>query len=110
MTSLLFRALKRLVQHTVQTARASELPARQIANIANGAARSGRNELLSMLSAAWVEAAEQSMGNFNSQGLANTAWAFATASQEDASCFAALATAAKQRLGDFNSQELVNTA
>ena len=50
------------------------------------------------------------MGDFHAQVLANTAWAFATASQDDASLFAALATAAKQRLGDFNSQHLVNTA
>ena len=55
-------------------------------------------------------AAEQRMGDFNSQGLANAAWAFATADQSDASMFAALATAAKQHMGDFNSQGLANVA
>ena len=44
------------------------------------------------------------------QDLANTAWAFATASQSDAQLFAALARAAERRLGDFNVQELANTA
>ena len=50
------------------------------------------------------------MGDFNSQNLANTAWAFATASQKDLSLFAALAIAAQRRLGDFNPQGLANTA
>ena len=50
------------------------------------------------------------MSNCNPQELANTAWAFATASQSDASLFAALATAAEQRMGDFNPQALTNTA
>ena len=50
------------------------------------------------------------MGNFNSQGLANAAWAFAKADQSDASLFAALAAAAEQRMGNFNSQELANAA
>ena len=53
-------------------------------------------------------AAKQRMGDFNSQDLANAAWAFARASQGDVSIFAALATAAEQRMGDFNSQELAN--
>ena len=39
--------------------------------------------------------AEQRMGNFNAQGLANTAWAFATAGQTDAQLFAALAREAE---------------
>ena len=47
-----------------------------------------------LLFAALATAAEQRMGNFNSQILANAAWAFATAHQSDASLFAALATAA----------------
>ena len=55
-------------------------------------------------------AAEQRMSDFNSQNLANAAWAFATADQSDASLFAALATAAEQRMGDFNSQGLANAA
>ena len=44
------------------------------------------------------------------QSLANTAWAFATASQQDAQLFAVLARAAELRLGDFNEQDLANAA
>ena len=41
------------------------------------------------------------MGDFNLQELANTAWASATAGQNDALLFAALATAAERRMGDY---------
>ena len=41
------------------------------------------------------------VGDFSVQGLANTAWAFATASSSDAQLFAALARAAELRLGDL---------
>ena len=44
------------------------------------------------------------------QDLANTAWAFATASQQDARLFAALERLAELHLGDFSVQELANTA
>ena len=50
------------------------------------------------------------VGDFNVQGLANTAWAFATASSSDAQVFAALARAAELRLSDFSVQALANTA
>ena len=50
------------------------------------------------------------MGDFKAQNLANTAWAFATAGQNDALLFAALATAAERRMGNFNVQNLTNTA
>ena len=50
------------------------------------------------------------MGDFNVQELANTAWAFATASQPDAQLFAALARAAELCLGDFKVQDLASTA
>ena len=46
-------------------------------------------------------AAEQRMGDFKPQELANTAWAFATLGQADARLFAALATEAERRVGDF---------
>ena len=60
--------------------------------------------------AALAAAAEWVIGAFNSQGLANAAWAFATADQSDASMFAALATVAEQHMGDFDSQGLANAA
>ena len=50
------------------------------------------------------------MGDFNVQNLANTAWALATAGQNDVLLFAALATAAERRMGDFKAQNLANTA
>ena len=46
----------------------------------------------------------------NVQNLANTAWAFATASQQDAQLFAALARVSELRLGDFDVRYLANTA
>ena len=55
-------------------------------------------------------AAEQHLGDFNGQDLANTAWAFAMASLLDIQLFAALVRAAEWRLGDFNVQNLVNTS
>ena len=99
-----------LVQHTAQAARAGELSARQLASTANGAVHSGRDRCLSTLFAALATAAEQHMGDFNEQSLANTAWAFATAGQNDALLLAALATAAERRMDDFKVQELANTA
>ena len=50
------------------------------------------------------------MDDFNVQALANTAWAFATAGQNDALLFAALTTATERRMDDFKVQELANTA
>ena len=73
-------------------------------------ARSGRDELLSTLPSALATAAERRMGELSSQELANTAWAFATAGQEDASLFAASATAAQQRMSNFSPQGLCSTA
>ena len=50
------------------------------------------------------------MDQFKAQGLANTAWAFATVGEPDVQLFAALARAAELRLGDFKVQDLANTA
>ena len=50
------------------------------------------------------------MNDFKPQELTNTAWAFATAVQQDVSLFAVLATAAQPRMGDFKAQELANIA
>ena len=54
--------------------------------------------------------AEGHAGDFSQQGLANTAWAFATVGQSDVQLFMALAKEAEQRVGDFNVQDLANTA
>ena len=50
------------------------------------------------------------MADFNTQNLANTAWAFATASQPVAQLFTKLAKSAERRMADFNAQDLANTA
>ena len=50
------------------------------------------------------------MRDFNSQNLANTAWAFATVSHKDERLFSMLAAAAERRMMDFNPQNLANTA
>jgi len=50
------------------------------------------------------------MGEFNAQGLANTAWAFATVGQQDAQLFIAMAMATERCLDEFNAQNLANTA
>ena len=58
---------------------------------------------------AFARVAEWHIGNFNTQNLANTAWAFAKVVQLDAPLFIALARAAERRVGE-NPQELANTA
>ena len=60
-----------------------------------------------MLLAALATSAKQRMGDFNSQGLANVAWAFATESQNDASLFAAVAITAEQWMGSFSPADLL---
>eukprot|EP00746_Dinoflagellata_sp_MGD_P148845 gnl/MRDRNA2_/MRDRNA2_80993_c1_seq1.p1 gnl/MRDRNA2_/MRDRNA2_80993_c1~~gnl/MRDRNA2_/MRDRNA2_80993_c1_seq1.p1 ORF type:complete len:117 (+),score=27.19 gnl/MRDRNA2_/MRDRNA2_80993_c1_seq1:447-797(+) len=70
------------------------------------------------LFAALAVVTQRHMKDFKSQGLANTAWAFAAASQYDVLMFALLATAAEQVMGaragkdgmhEVNTQELTNT-
>ena len=51
--------------------------------------------------AALARVGELRLGDFKVQDLANTAWAFATVSQQDAQLFAALARTAELRLGNF---------
>ena len=50
------------------------------------------------------------MMDFNSQHLANAAWAFATVGHKDECLFSTLAAAAERRMMDLNSQNLANTA
>ena len=56
--------------------------------------------------------AEQRVGEFNEQDLANTAWALAVATvgQPRAQLFMALARMAERRVGEFKAQALANTA
>ena len=65
-------------------------------------------ELLDGLS----EEAQGRLRDFDLQGLANTAWAFATAGHAAPALFDAIAEEAQrnERLRDFDSQSLINTA
>ena len=63
-----------------------------------------------MLFAALAREAERCLIEFNEQGLANTAWAFATVNQSDERLFTALAEAAEQRVSEFKAQGLTNAA
>ena len=102
--------LELLVWHTIRKAMAGHLGARQVANVAYGAANSGSSKSLGPLFIALARAAERRVSDFKPQNLANTAWAFATLGQSDAPLFAALARAAERRMGDLKPQELANTA
>jgi len=54
--------------------------------------------------------AERRVSEFNAQGLANTAWAFATVRLRDEKLFMALAREAERRVSELNAQSLANTA
>ena len=53
--------------------------------------------------AASARAAEQLVSEFNSQDVANIAWAFATVTRRDEKLSVALARAVERRLSDFTS-------
>ena len=53
---------------------------------------------------------EQRVGDFNTQDLANTAWAFAKAGHPDEQLLTALARVAKLHLGDFTPHFLAIAA
>ena len=78
---------------------------RALANIAYGAASSNKGKHMGALFMALGRAvlAEQRMRDFNSQDIANTAWAFATVGHKDERLFSTLAAAAEQRLQDVTS-------
>ena len=63
-----------------------------------------------MLFAALSRPEELSLGEFNSQGCANTVWACAAMDRSDELVFAALVRASSWGVGEFNTQELANTA
>ena len=63
-------------------------------------------QLLTALAAA----VEFRIKGFNSEDLANTAWAFATLGSKDERLFTLLATVAEGRTSDCNSQDLANAS
>ena len=50
------------------------------------------------------------MGDFKAQGLANTAWAFATVDRSDALLMTALGKVGERCMSDFSAQEMANIA
>ena len=94
--------------------------ARELANVAYGAAgvwksvdvgkSVGFMSSLCELFAAIAKEAKQRLDQFNVQGLANTAWAFATVVQEDVQLLMALARTAERRLEEFKAQGIANMA
>ena len=93
-----------LIQHTVRAAWAGYFGTRELANTAYGAVCGGTAKVQSELLGALAGAKERRLGGFSAQQLANTAWAFATASQRDALLFQALARTADLRLASFSVQ------
>ena len=68
--------MEALAKHTTQEVDARKVGARGLANIAHGAARSSGGKHVGAVFTALARAAtEQRMRDFNSQNLANTAWA-----------------------------------
>ena len=57
------------MQHTVRKAEAGQICARALANVAYGAARSGRDELLGLLFRVVARAAAQQVCKFNARDL-----------------------------------------
>ena len=87
-----------------------EIGTRELANVVYGAAGSSLVMSLDGLFAAIAKVAKQCVDKFNARELANTAWAYATVSQEDANLFTLLARTAEWRVGEFNAQDLANIA
>ena len=98
------------MQHTVRKAQAGQISLRVLANVAYGAACCGRSAILRLPFAVLAKATERRLIEFNSQSIANTAWAFATGNCRDEKLCAALALSAGWRLSEFHPQELANTA
>ena len=59
---------------------------------------------------ALARAVEPHLGEFNTQELANKAWAFAAADLSASPLLVELVTAAERRLVEFNAQDVANTA
>ena len=97
-----------------------QVGAREFANVAYGGAgvwksvgvwksgcfRASLNELFTAI----MKEAKHSLDQFDAQGLANIAWAFAKAGQQDEQLFKAMAKMAEQRLDQFDAQGLANMA
>ena len=104
------QVLEPLIRQTASAAQAGQLYARELSNVAHGAAKCRDSIDLDILFVALASAAQQRLATFNAQDLAKTAWAFAKAARSDELLFVALARKAQQLLATFNAQDLANTA
>ena len=87
--------------------------AQPVANVAHGLAVLDDRVGFHANPEVWRELAKAAvprLGDFKSQELTNTVWAFATAGVPAPTLFATVAKAAVPRLGDFTPQNLANTA
>lgn len=102
------KALASLSQATIRVAGTPDIQARQLANIAHGAAKSGCSspDLMNAL----ATSIESRLVDCNGQELANTAWAFGKTGLFSAELFKSLAKVASPKFPEFNAQELANTA
>jgi hypothetical protein len=95
--------LFQLLQHTELLA--PRLGARGIANACYGIARLRFEPARPTMRLLGAEAMQR-LNEFDAQGLANTAWAFATLGITDHQLFKAIARESKQRMGSFEPQGL----
>ena len=103
--------LQPLLDTTLKMLRRSD--ARVIANTAHGLATVVDRTGLETGAALWTMVSNEAvgrLGEFNSQNLSNTAWAFARVGHASPALFDGVARAAVGRLGEFNAQGLSNTA
>ena len=103
--------LELLVQHTMRKANAGVVGTRELANMAYGAAvhsHVGKSPVA--LFVAVATAAQRCVRDFNAQGCANMAWAFASVKRSFQKLFTALAALAEEQVSKFNAKGLVNTA
>ena len=103
--------LQPLLDTTLKMLRRSD--ARVIANTAHGLATVVDRTGLETGAALWTMVSNEAvgrLGEFNSQNLCNTAWAFATVGHASPALFDGVAKVAVGRLGEFNTQDLSNTA
>ena len=103
---------RRLLRRTVELV--GSCGARELANIAHGLAKCrlvGLDGKAGALFAAVAEAAVRGgLRDFNPQDLANTAWAFATASDSDTPVYVILANESRRRVGHFNKSRFAPVA
>ena len=96
-----------LVQHTIRKIKAGGLGARELANVAHGAACSGQGSSMTMLFAAVASAAERRVGEVNAQNLANTLWTFAKVAMQEEGLMRSVSSRTLGLLEEFSNRALM---